>query len=74
MVHVSAPLRLGMPGPVYTHVHDRELGEDLVQALLERSLRELDLAHVCKSKLARCSVSLREMSVDVQKARIRLIL
>lgn len=32
-------------GPA-THVHDGELGQDLVEALLERCLRELDLAHV----------------------------
>lgn len=32
-----------------THVHNRELGQDLVKPLLERRLGELDLAHVCRA-------------------------
>jgi hypothetical protein len=33
-----------------THVHNRELRQDLVEPLFEGSLGELDLAHVCRKE------------------------
>lgn len=59
-----------------THVHDGELGENLVQTLLEGGLGELDLAHVWRTESVVSIKSVRAPArfKDSQKDRIRLIL
>ena len=42
----SDELQTGAAREDCTHVHDWELGKNLLEPLLERLLRELDLAHV----------------------------